>query len=1038
MKKNYEEMSFELNDSYRALLIMFIALLISFSTYAQDTVKGIVTSSDDGYGLPGVSVRIKGSSTGAITDIDGKYSLKANSADVLVFTFIGMKLVERPVDASVIDVVLDPDTKMLEEVVKIGYGEQKKKEVTGAVASVKSEDITRVVTSDLGSAIQGQIAGVNVTASGAPGENSQILIRGISSLQGNNTPLYVVDGVPQNGDPGLSPNEIESIDVLKDAASAAIYGTRGSAGVILITTKQGEEGSMRISVNGSYGVQKITSGVPLLNAQEQSYVDLVSQREEAGSTDNQITLDLRRSPKGFTNDTKLEDLIIVDHASVQDYNANISGGKGDVVYNVTLGYFNKEGSIINSEFERFNSRINTTYKTKKWRVNANLGITLENQLSAPGGVIGQTIRYKPTNDAPDSDNITVPGTGGITRQNWVLESISNTDENKRVKTYMNYNVDYSIIDNLTLSSRLGLSTTNQYRLRFDPYQEFVNAFDGEVLSDRNRDSGITNDAINFFSYTWDARLNYTKRVNQHKFNAIAVYSVEQFEQDAFQANKTGVANNNIKAISQAVGNPEVTQPVLAYVNKLTGLLGRLQYDYDSKYILSASVRRDGSSRFASGNRFGVFPSLSVGWNVSEEGFWNTLSSTVNNFKLRASYGTTGNQRIPDYSYSAGIVTGYDYLFGSAGSQTVALGSTQAEYANGEVKWETTVQKNIGADLGFFANKLSLNADFYISDKEDMLFPYTLPGTVGTGRVGAGNGLRRTVWLNVGDMENRGMELALSYRDNFGGVKFSTNATFTTNRNKVKKVEQLGSRVPMNDGVLIPGTFSAVSQVTYLVPGYEAGAFMIFETDGIIDTDEKLAEYKKINVNAKKGDLIYVDQNGDYVIDEDDRVYKGSGLPDYEIGFNFNLEYKGFDFFMQWYASVGHEIMNGAKANAYGYGRHKDLVSMYSLGNQTSTVPTYRQQGDKHPNYAGDTDLWLEDGSYLRLRTVTLGYTLPNRITDKVGVKKTRLYVSAQNPITITKYEGYDPEIGGGISTRGLDRGNYPVTALYLVGLQLNL
>ncbi|UXX81097.1 TonB-dependent receptor [Reichenbachiella carrageenanivorans] len=1017
---------------YPAFLVLMMIVAMGSEAIAQDNiVKGKVTDATDGSELPGVNVLVNGTSKGTVTDINGNFSISAGKGETLRFSFIGMKPVDVAVTGSVVDVQLNPDYTELEEVVVVGYGSQKKIEVTGAVAQLKSEDITRFVTSDVGAALQGQIAGVNVVSSGSPGASAEIQIRGVSSIAGASTPLYVVDGVPQEGDPRLSPNEIQTIDVLKDAASAAIYGTRGSSGVILITTKQGTKGTMRVSLDGSYGVQDITSGTPLMNAQEQTYFDIVKQRNISGTPDNQIVLELAKSPENFQNDTDLGELVFIDKAAVQNYSANISGGSGDVAYNVTLGYYNKEGVVVNSDFERLNTRINTTYKNGKWKLFSSVGMSLEETSYSPGGIITQTIKYYPTQDNLDLDSdepISTLGGAQSNRLGWVLASFNNEDHMERNRVFGNFNADYEIVKGLTVSSRLGITASNDYRKRFVPYQEVYDRISGDLISDPSN-SSVEMLTANQSSMSWDVRAHYNKTFNKkHNLSLTAVYSVEDYQNEFYNAKKLGVLDNSIKVLSGAAESPSANSDN-NYVRRLIGMMGRVQYNYKSKYMISASVRRDGSSQFSSENRWGVFPSVSAGWNVAEEGFWTPLVNTVNGFKLRASYGTVGNERFDPYSYSASITRSVDYAFNSGSGETLANGSTQTSYANALVKWEISKQANFGADFGFFGNRLTLSADYYNTSKEDMLFPIVLPGS-------AGGGANSSVVLNVGNMTNQGMEFALGYQGITAGVKWGINGTFATNQNEITKINGEGGFVFTNDFGLISGAKDQ-SQVTVLSEGYEAGAFFIFETNGIADTNEKLAAYQQINPNARMGDLIYVDSDGDGAISQSDRVYKGSGLPEYEIGANFNAGFKQFDFSMQWYAALGHEVMNGAKATAYAYGRHKDLVSAWSEANPVTSIPAYRGDLKQHDNYKGYTDLWLEDGSYIRLKTITLGYSLPAGVLEKVGVSKFRVYASAQNLFTFTKYTGYDPEIGGGIQSRGLDKGNYPMTALYLLGVNLN-
>jgi len=1033
MKRRRVIRSFVSLSAY-VLMTLSVLMLCSVKVQAQElTVKGTVMGADDGAPVPGATVVIKGTTVGTITDFDGNFSIKAKKGDILLFSFVGMTTQEKEVAGNTLNVSLKSETIGLEEVVAIGYGTVKKKELTGAVAQVKAEEITRTVTSDLATALQGQVAGVNVTASsGAPGSGSEVLIRGLSSISGTNQPLYVVDGVPFDGDPGLNPNEIETVDILKDASSCAIYGTRGAAGVILVTTKKGKAGSLRVAVNGSYGIQDITSGTPLMNAAEQTYFDLVQLRNVSGGLDDQVVLDLAKIPANFRNDTNLGDIAFTDYAPVQDYNINVSGGTKDITYNLMAGYYNKEGVVTGSNFDRFNVRANTTYNNGKWTISGSVGMTTANTDKVPGTLIIQTIRYLPTsqNLVPGSNEPVVTiGGDESNRLNWVLESFNTTDEVVDNSAFANLSAKYDLTKDLELSVRSSLNTSNGYEHQFKPYRA-VYKEDGTLISDPSN-SFVAMYASRGRKVDFEAGVRYLKKFNKHKLTLQAVYTVEDRLVDRFYARKEGVIDSQIKVLNGTSLNPEAGSG-FNYRDKQIGTLGRVLYDYKSRYLLSVSARYDGSSKFSDKYRWGLFPSVSGAWNISDEKFWKPIKQTVNNMKLRIGRGTVGNNSFQSYSYAASMSFGKDYVFGSDQMPILGLGTIQTGYANAEVKWETSIQTNLGVDMAFFNNKLTLTGELYDTKKKDMLFPVTLPASA----TGSSSGNAETVIRNVGNMTNTGLEFALGYHAKTGKVNWNVNGTFATNKNEITKMITQAPFLLTNDGGLISGA-KATSQVTAIAVGYEAGSFFLYRTDGIVDTEQKLAEYQQLFPQAKMGDLIYKDSNGDGEISELDRVYSGSGLPEYEIGLSYTADYKGFDFTMQWYAALGHEIMNGAKAVAYGWGRHKDLIYAWSKANPESPIPAYRGDSKGHQNYYGYNDLWLEDGSYLRLKTVTLGYSLPQATLQKLGLSKARIYVSAQNPLTFTKYEGFDPEVGGNINNRGLDKGNYPVTSMYLVGLNLN-
>ncbi|WP_101260425.1 SusC/RagA family TonB-linked outer membrane protein [Labilibaculum filiforme] len=1010
--------------------------MLTFNMYGQEIqVQGKVVSSEDNLSIPGVSVVLKGKTIGTITDIDGHYSIKANKGEVLVFSFMGMETLEKTISSGQLNVALEPQSYDLNEVIAIGYGTQRKKEISGAVVQVKSEDLEKISTSDLGSALQGTVAGVSVQASsGAPGASSNIQIRGISSINGQNSPLFVVDGIPQNGDPRLANSEIETIDILKDAASCAIYGTRGAAGVILITTKQGKAGEMKVSVNSYYGIQKITSGIELLDFEDYFYSFFMNKNHlDAASNSDNVWTSLENSTDNFTNNTNIMDVIENDNASIQNHNVSISGGKKDLTYNVVGSYFEQEGTLINSNYERYNVRANTSFTKGKWTIKTSLGARVEEQAYASYNLLYEAYKYKPYQASLDPNAVSFTGAGTLGNDQQqlgtVMAKLKQTDVRNGEQFNGNVNINLELAKGLNFTGSLSMLYGNDTRVTINPLFEVYDD-EGELIINSNTRSGIKDQSSRNTSFTWDGGLNYTKSLGDHKIKLLAVASAEKYTYTSFWASGQDITSNEVQNLGQTTTEPAVGIGTGWSQDKnstLVGLLARAQYDYKGRYLLSVSVRHDGSSRFGEDNRWGTFPSASVGWNVSDEHFWQDLQTPVNSFKLRGSYGTTGNQSFLDYSNSPTISFGYDYPFGSEGNPNLATGGIQTGYANPYVQWETSIQKNIGIDLGLFDNKLTITADYYDTQKEDLLFPLLIPTAAGAGQ-------NQDVILNVGDMSNRGVELAVGYR-NHGKFTWSVNGTFSKNENEITKMKGSNPISYFSNGNPINVSGNS-DKITVIREGYEAGAYMVMETNGIINTEAKLADYQKINSGAKMGDLIYVDQDGNNVIDESDRVYGGSGTPEFEVGLNFNCDYKGFDFSMQWFAAVGQEVINGSKIFAYTAGTHKDLLYQWSPDNPYGVIPANR--GGSHDNYRAWADIWVEDGSFVRLRNVTLGYTMPNHIINKVGLTKLRFYVAADNPLTFTEYTGYDPEVGNdGLATRGLDKGNYPISSQYRVGIQLD-
>ena len=1028
-----------------SILLLTLIMSLSFCMKAQAqemTVTGIVTSSEDGLPIPGVAILVKGSSVGTLTDFDGNYSISVKSGNILLFSYLGMEGKSITVNSKNINVALNPSLEGLDEVIVIGYGTQSKKEIAGAVAQVKADDISQFVTTDVASAMQGQIAGVNITAnSGEPGESSSIQIRGITSLSGSNEPLYVIDGIPQQQgyQLNLASNEIETIDVLKDAASAAVYGTRGSAGVILITTKRGEEGSMSISFDQSYGVQRLGGNIPLMNTEQQVYFETqqINYFTTLGLTGNNPG---PTRPEWLTNETDPRDLVLVDNAENKNYNLNVSGGTKNFTYNVSGGFINTGGVLIGSNFKRYNGRASTTYNTDKWKISTSIGFTLDDRDRTTNGVLTNAIRYRPYFPAIDisADSFfTEEGNGGIeTPLNTLIQNLKQKDNERIDRINTSLSITREITKDLSFTTRLGTNVTNSIRNIFRPRFELVDIIDGSTQVDPLK-SGVSAEASRLNVFSWDGALNYKKTFGDHTFDVLAATSFDERSYQTFIAARNGVASNEIEVLDGSTQDQSADSGGVNYVSKNIGLLGRVQYNYKGKYMLSALIRQDGSSKFSDDYRWGNFPSLSAAWNVSDETFWEPLKPTVNNFKIRASHGTVGNDSFADYVFSSVISQERDYIF-DPNDTFVNLGSAVVEYANAGVKWETSISNNIGIDLGFFKNKFTLSADYYVTKKEDMLFPVRLPGSTGVV-----DGQPQNLVLNIGNMTNKGLEIAAQYREKIGQSKLTLNATFTQNRNEITKIVD-GNNLINNDGSNVLGNPTTVFAV-----GREAGAFYLHKTQGVIKNEDQLLEYRNLDSNANLGDLIYTDQltvdtdndgipdMADGVINGLDRVYSGSGLPDYELGFNLKWNYKNFDFSMNWYASVGAEIINGTKADAFTRGRHQDLVNMWTPQNPTSNIPFYVDRDGRHPNYEGNTDLWLEDGDYLRLKLVTLGYSLPKDVTEKIGMSKLRLFLSTQNPLTITGYDGYDPEVGGNnVVRRGIDTSRFPLSSLYSIGVNL--
>lgn len=1024
--------------------MLFLLLMFSFTTFAQTiTVKGTVIDEQDKSPIPGVSVIVKGTKNGNSTDFDGNYAIQAKIGDILVFSYLGMKEKSVKVTGATMNVQLQADVESLEEVVVVGYGTRKKKELTGAVANVKADEIENVITSDLSTALQGQIAGVSVTASsGEPGEGSSILIRGVSSLSGSNDPLYVVDGVPQSGDPRLNPNEIESIDVLKDAASASIYGTRAAGGVILITTKRGDVGNAKIRLELSKGMQVITRRTPLMNTQEQIFFDLNDPTRQGSAA--------RSDRFSLLNDNDLRDLTENDYAAISRYNFNISGGNEGATYSVVLGVFDQEGTVVNSALRRYNLRSNVNIKKNKWTFNNGFGFTIDDRERPNFNLLIQGQRAFPYLDevSPESLSVVNDNDEAAGPFEQVLEALTRQREVKRYRFEANTNIKYKINNNFEFTSLISGVITHDEEKQIQPKFELFDANGVNLRTDE--DSFVFEEREKTVLLNFNAGLNYKQSFGKHGITALALINIEQEDYTSIAAVNKGLsfgdpANLSLGTLgAEAVssGNVGINGPNFIepdYTIKRVGSVARVFYDYDSKYLISASARLDASNQFSRDNLYAFFPSVSVGWNISDEKFWRKYKGTINNFKLRASIGTTGNDRFAANSIFSPVFTGYNAYFDSTGGTTTENpGFVQQSFGNPALKWEVTTQRNIGIDMNLFRNKLTFTADYYVTDKTDLLSNIRINPSLGApATVERFVGTNFAVF-NIGNMTNKGFEASLRYRPQTGKVRWNILGTFTTNRNEVTSIN--GSV----DTQLFP-TQSILGDIfglpIGLQVGREAGSFLLYETDGLLRTQQEVDEYNAaFGEQAQIGDLRYVDSDGNgSVRDFTDRVYKGSGLPDYEVGLNIQATYKNFFFATNWYASVGNEVYNATRANAFRAGRAKDLVYQFIPGvNENTNIPAYRTRNRDDANFNGSSDFFIEDGSFIRLRNVVFGYTLPNKLSKKLGVSRFNIYANAQNVLTITNYTGLDPEVGGNnIQFKGVDRGLIPVTASFNFGIRVN-
>lgn len=1024
-------MKFKLEKRQWSILLM---LWIALAGFAQKNARlaGTVLSDTDGMPIIGANVFCKETKQGTITDLDGKfYFNNPKKIKTLRVSFVGYVTQNIQVRPGVPVVVsLKEDIALIDEVVVVGYGVQKKKEVTGAVGSVGAEELLKTAGADIGSAMQGLVTGVNVQASsGEPGSMANVQIRGIGSVSGNNQPLYVIDGIPYDGVPYINSNEIERMDILKDAASASIYGTRASNGVVLITTKQGQSGKMKVNFNAYYGIQNLMhTDIPMCNVAEYNYVNYLRTGHKNG---NLGYLQLYYNPYGAKYDTNWLDKLIVNNAPMQEYSLGFSGGSKEFVYNLTATYFSQDGTMINSDFDQASVRFNSTFTRNKFKVITSLSGNVRNRTRFPGQAITYAVAQKPYYNIPldgsteifVSDDDPTSSSASQAAQNMANMSQKFVQENKEESTSANANLQimYNPIKGLTASAKLAYMMGNTFYSEYMPKMT-VYMSDGSLSnqSDKFR-SYLINRLNRSNKISMEYALNYTASIKKkHNINALLNFSYEKSENGMFYAKNFDILSNDIKVLDAATGNAVASGNENCEV--LIGTLGRLQYNYMSRYMLSLSARLDGTSRFSSSNRWGLFPSVMAGWNVSDEKFWKPLKETVNTFRLRASMGMTGNNRFSNlYMAQTVLEEKYNYIFGD--EEKVALGMIQKALSNEDLKWETSISNNIGFDMAFLNNKITFGVDAYIANKKDMLFDVSVPPSVS----GATN---QKVVLNVGDMRNSGIELDLKYKMLRKKHNLTLGFNWFTNSNKVTKISD------ETDMMFIGTQINSISMLA-IKKGYPVGSFFLIPTEGTIKNDEELKDYieRTGDATAHVGAMKYVDTNGDKRINDSDRVYYGSGTPEWEASFNINYSYKNWDFSAQLYSAIGGKVMNVTKQIAFENGTHRDLIYSWSTNNPTSDIPLVYES--KEASYRIYSDFFLEDGDFIRLKNVTLGYTLPKNVCTKLGISNWRFYISGQNLLTLSKYTGFDPEVGGnGLSTKGIDNGSYPVSSQVRIGTQL--
>lgn len=980
-------------------------------------VEGTVVD-QNGEPLIGVSVVIDGTTTGTTTDIDGKYSLTVKEPNAnLVFSYVGHKAKIVPANKSVINITMEEDAQMMDEVVVVGYGVMKKSDVTGAISSVKADAIVRQPVVNVTQALQGLVAGVNVTSnSGMPGGAINVSIRGIGTVN-DAGPLYVVDGMPTDNISFLSSSEIQSMEILKDASATAIYGARGANGVILVTTKQGKAGKTTVTVDAYWGASKILNNLDLMSGSEWYSLE-VAKGLNVDDFTNKYHLSQNTSTDWMKEITRT--------AATQSYSVGISGGMADeYTYNTTLNYIDQEGTIKKTDYERISLRqnIEKTIVKKILSVGTNLNISQSkaNQIlegSNTVGIVNSATKLEPVIPVKDAS-----GNYGWSPyadyNNPVADLEYTNNETKIFRLVGNMYADLNIMKYFKFKTSFGADIVKTDTYKFLPTYN-VSSYQTNPMNQ------VTRGYRKFNYYVWENTLSYIKTfAEKHNINAVIGYTNEWGRTETLQGIKRNTPNNSSELQYLDAAQTGDAATGTAWESSLISYLGRVNYNFDNRYLITASVRHDGSSRFGSSHKYGTFPSAALGWNISNENFFKDLNAGwVSNLKLRAGWGRIGNQNIGDYRYQ-NLLTNfiqYSYLYGT--NESLQQGIAAVAMGNKDVKWESTESTNIGFDANLLNGRLTFSGEYYNKETKDMLITEPIPNYMGyeTGPL-----------TNAGSATNRGVEFTVDWRDHIGSFNYNIGFNISTVRNRMTSLGDAGT--PMVGGTIRNGN------ATYTRIGYPIGGFYGYKTNGLIQTNEQLVEVRKLQPNAELGDVVFVNTNGDNVLNDKDKTLIGNPNPDFIYGINLGAEYKGFDLNIQLGGTYGNDIFNAMRYFTYDLAsmtnKDRKMLNYWTPENRNTDVPRLAKV-DTNDNKR-ISDRYVEDGSYLRLRNVQLGYTFPISLTKKAYMQKVRVYVTGQNLLTFTKYSGTDPEIGfigESILSNGVDMGTYPQAMTITGGISI--
>lgn len=988
--------------------------------HAQQQAKTVTGTVTDVSGEPiiGANIRIKGTTTGTITDIDGNFSIEAEPQSVIEVSYIGYLTQETVINnQKSIRFLLKEDTKTLDKVVVIGYGVQKKADLTGSVANINTEKLNTQSNANIGQALQGKIAGVDIVSQGgAPGSGTRIMVRGIGTLN-NASPLYIVDGMYMNSIDHINPNDIASIDVLKDASSAAIYGSRAANGVIIVTTKEGSntEGKPIIDLSVNLGISTASKFLDMLDAKGWAEVTTIA-RQAIGKPALDMATDLANKPDNDWQD------IMFRPALMQNYNLSVKGGGKYSTYYTGLGYFNQDGIVKGTNYQRYNIQSKNDYKRGIFSAGTNLIISFSHDKplhqELRGGMIGTILQSVPTLEKYDDtreggyggtygDVVNIPHPLAIIDDN-IMDRY-----NENVKIFANLYAQIELFKGL----KYKLNLTPDFS--FERYKNYLNKYDFGLAT--NSITQLTERQRRRRNILVENLLTFDRTFGEHKISALAGYTYQDSRFRHIQAYGEGFPQG-LEEIDAATTNR--SNEGNSWRSVLTSILGRVFYSYQNKYLFTATIRRDGSSKFGKNNRYGYFPSFSLGWNVTEEKFMENVH-WLDQLKLRGGYGVLGNQEIDNYQYSSTITTGINYPDGNGG---LLQGAFPKNFANPDIKWEETAMTNVGIDFMAFNNRLSLTADYYVKNTKDILLTVPIPISSG----GANDPIR-----NAGKIRNNGFEFNLGWMDQPNpDISYGINLIGSFNKNKVIA---MGSE----SGSIKGGSTNQNITTSETKAGYPIGGYWLISTAGYFNSQEEVDAYakdgKKIQPAAEPGDIKFVDANNDGVINDDDRVFQGSPFPDFTFALNGNMRYKNFDLSIGLQGVLGNKIYNATRQTLEDVTKGSNFLAScldyWTPENKNASHPRLTWD-DPNRNTRAESDRYLENGSYLRLRSVQLGYTFP-QTWFKGAIQHARVYINAENLFTITSYSGYSPDVNAdNANYRGFDNFIYPTNRTFMLGLNV--